>query len=164
MSNPGIDRFRKQLAAEVWANDLALRSLASVPDETRYSGSYQRAAQLMPHIQLARRIWLARLKGETPSMPKDWFPNWTDGETRRECEELDTAWGAYLSTLKDADLAGECTYTSSEGRKYSSVVEDILIHVFNHSTYHRGQIARLVTECGGERAGTDYIAFTRTVL
>lgn len=164
MNNPGIARFTKQLAAETLANDLTLKSLASVPEHGRHSGAFQRASQLLPHNQIARRVWLCRLKGEKPEMPKDWFPSWTPEETRGVCAELDAAWATYLSTITDADLARETQYTSSEGKRYTSLVEDILIHVFNHSTYHRGQIARLVTECGGERAGTDYIAFRRTAL
>jgi uncharacterized damage-inducible protein DinB len=162
MNDPGIARFKKQLAAETWANELALRSVESVPEEQRMSGAYQRAEQLLPHCQQARGVWLARLKGEPHEMPRDWFPTWHSAEVRRACEDMDRAWAAYLDSLTDADLSREVRYTSSEGKVYSSLVEDILIHVFNHSTYHRGQIARLVTESGGDRAGTDYIVFGRS--
>ena len=34
---------------------------------------------------------------------------------------------------------------------------DVLAHLFMHASYHRGQIARLVAECGGEVEATDYI-------
>ena len=37
----------------------------------------------------------------------------------------------------------------------------MILHVHNHSTYHRGQLARLVAECGGTPAITDLISLTR---
>jgi uncharacterized damage-inducible protein DinB len=45
--------------------------------------------------------------------------------------------------------------------QYASTIHEVLTHVFNHSTYHRGQIARIVHEQGGQRASTDFIAFSR---
>lgn len=36
-------------------------------------------------------------------------------------------------------------YSNIKGEKFTSTLDDILIHVFNHSTYHRGQVALLVT-------------------
>lgn len=53
---------------------------------------------------------------------------------------------------------------STEGVKYESTVLDILTHVVNHSTYHRGQIASLIAATGTKPAVTDYIALTRRNL
>ncbi|MBS0195738.1 MAG: DinB family protein [Planctomycetes bacterium] len=163
-TNPGVARFQRQLAAETWADSLVLDSLLSVPEPARGSVAYDRAVRLLPHNVLARHIWLRRLNGEAHEAPKDWFPAWSIDETREKCKQADAVWSSYLAGLTDADLARECRYQNSEGKQFSSLVEDILIHVFNHSTYHRGQIARLVTECGGHRAGTDYIGHTRRTL
>lgn len=162
--NPGVARFRKQLAAETLANGLSLDSLRSVPERARSMPAYARALQLIPHCQLARGVWLSRLRGESHSMPKDWFPAWSQDESQAKCAEQDARWAAYLESLRDSDLGAQCHYQSSEGQRYVSTVDDILIHVFNHSTYHRGQLARLVSECGGQRAGTDYIGFARKAI
>jgi len=159
--NPGIGRFRRQLDAEAWANDLVLQSLATIPESGRASPCFARAMQLLPHIQLARGVWLSRLKGEKYDMPAEWFPPLALDETRAACDAQDSVWRSYLDSLKDEKLPTVCRFASSDGTVYTATVEDILIHVFNHSTYHRGQIARLVAECGGQRAGTDYIAFGR---
>ena len=66
-----------------------------------------------------------------------------------------------ISELTDDELKG-MTAEFKEKLDNGATLDDILIHVFNHSTYHRGQVARLVTDAGGQRALTDYIAFFRT--
>jgi uncharacterized damage-inducible protein DinB len=163
-SNPGVARFRKQLDAETWANGLTLASLGTIPLGNRSGATYQRCMALMPHNQLARRVWLLRLKGETYESPRDWFPVLSVEETEAMCHENDRAWAAYIDGLKDSALTRAIDYSASDGTGYRSVVDDVILHVFNHSTYHRGQVARLVTECGGQRASTDYIAFSRIKL
>lgn len=155
-----LDHFRGMMKAEAEANRRALESLDSVPLDGRDSPSFQRALEVMAHIQLARHVWLERLHNRAIK-PLDWFPPQTVSATRDDSRRLDALWTRYLDSLTDANLADECSYTSSEGVRYTSLVHEILAHVLNHSTYHRGQVARFVTESGGNRAQTDLIAFTR---
>lgn len=164
MANPGVARFRKQLDAETWANRLSLDSIRTVPASAAGTEEYRRMLQLLPHNQLARSVWLSRLKGEVSAPPTDWFPVWTLEATAAACEQNDLNWSAYLESLKDSSLSKPIIYRSSEGQGYQSLVEDVIMHVFNHSTYHRGQLARLVTQCGGKRASTDLIGYTRLKL
>lgn len=159
-----VDYFRGLLACESEANRRAIDSLESIPADRRAGPAYERAMRLIPHCQVARRVWLWRLQGTAYESPTEWFPFRSAAEQREECARRDREWGAYLASLTDDDLARGCVYTSSEGVRYASTVRDVLSHVFNHSTYHRGQVARLVTECGGARASTDYIALTRRTL
>jgi uncharacterized damage-inducible protein DinB len=160
----GVDRYRRLLAYESEANARALASLETVPAGNRASAAYLRGVQVMTHNQLCRLVWLARLEGRPSDCPSDWFPVWTVDQTRVAAEEQDREWAEYLASICDSDLSKQVSYTSSEGVQYVSGVEDILTHIFNHSTYHRGQLARIVTECGGQRANTDYIAFTRLAI
>ena len=163
-SNPGVARYRKLLVYEAEANRRVFDSLGTVPERSRGHAAFERAMQLLPHNQLARCVWLARLEGRPYESPKDWFPAWSMEQARMAEEEQNREWAEYLEGLTDQDLPKTISYTSSEGHPYVRMVDDILTHVFNHSTYHRGQLARLVTECGGERAKTDYIALVRTPL
>ncbi len=153
--------FQHLHAYEVWANQRVLASLESVPVPGRSTPSYVRATQLLPHNALARQVWLWRVLQQPYDNPKDWFPVWSIEETREEIAHVDAQWTTYLATLTDAELDRQTQYSSSDGTKYQSSIHEVLIHVFNHSTYHRGQIARIVHESGGLRAGTDFIAFGR---
>jgi uncharacterized damage-inducible protein DinB len=67
----------------------------------------------------------------------------------------------YVDELEEADLTREIDYTNTAGRAFRSRVDDILTHVALHGSYHRGQLAMLARQGGGEPASTDYIAFVR---
>lgn len=155
-----VDHFRTLQRYETWANDLALASLESVPQAARGGTQFVRAVQVLAHNQLARKVWLARINGRTEKVD-DWFPQWPIADLRKACAEADAAWSAFLADLKDADLARAIRYSSSEGTGYESTLAEIMTHVYNHSTYHRGQIARLVSEAGGKRAASDFIGMSR---
>lgn len=155
-----VQHFRSLVAYETWANRASLASIETVPPAARSGVVFPRALQVMAHNQLARRAWLARLQGRVEVIP-DWFPTWSAAEIATAAAELDAAWTDYLAGLSEADLAREISYKASDGTAYASTVHEVLTHVANHSTYHRGQVARLVSEAGGRRAVTDYIAMTR---
>lgn len=158
-----IDHYRSFQRYEAWANALAIDSIESVPPKSLGVTQHVRALQVMAHSQIARSVWLARLQGRSERVA-DWFPAWTVAEIRAKAADLDRSWEAFLGALSDADIARPIRYTSSEGVGYESATGDIITHVYNHSTYHRGQIARLVTEAGGRRASTDFISMTRRTV
>lgn len=153
--------FLGMLAYETWASSAVIESLKTVPEDQTAGPAFTRALQVMAHVQIARRVWLGRVAGSPAEMPKDWFPAWKPPQLVESAAQLDTQWHEYLLRLTPAELDREVEYRSSEGVGYISRVQDILTHVFNHSTYHRGQVARLVTQAGGRRAVTDFIARTR---
>lgn len=161
--NP-IQKFQRFFRYETEANRRALAAIGSVPDVARTSAEFSRACAVMAHIQIARRVWLSRLGGTELFTVADWFPLWDTARTGAEAARLDELWRAYLSRITEADLDRAIDYRSSEGTPYTSLADDIITQVFNHSSYHRGQVARLVTEAGGERAVTDYIFLAREGL
>jgi len=90
------------------------------------------------------------------------FPDWGLDECEADAKRLDGLWTAYLESLSDANLDAEVRYHSTEGKPFASLRRDILTHVYNHSTYHRGQIAILVKLAGGTPPDTtDFIVFSR---
>lgn len=157
-----LARFAGLLGYDAWATAGCHQSLASVPSARRGEAAYAKALGICGHVQLAREVWLSRLTGKPTPPPTDWFPSLPLESLRARADALDTAWRAFLGSLKEGSLAKACRYTSSEGKAFESLVGDILTHVINHGTYHRGQVALLVTSLGGERATTDYIAKTRS--
>lgn len=158
---PGIERYRKLLIAETRATALAFESIASIPEANRAGGDCRRALGIMAHIQLARRIWLERAERLASEPVSDWFPDWPIEQTARLAAELDRSWSAFLDSIREPDLDRPVLYRNTKGEQFTNALDDILIHVFNHSTYHRGQIAMLVAKAGGPPASTDLIVFSR---
>ena len=52
-------------------------------------------------------------------------------------------------------------YKTTEGVPYASPAWQMLQHVVNHGTYHRGQIATMLRQLGNKSQSTDMIVFYR---
>ena len=104
-------------------------------------------------------MWLARLKGERPT-----HPVWPD-LSLEQCAALvqanQRALATYIDGLTPASLSQGVTYVNSAGREFTSSIEDILLHLALHGSYHRGQIAWALRKGGSVPMATDYIAFAR---
>ena len=136
-----------------WADAAALEALRTS------SGSDARALTIYSHVLGAEAVWLARLAGR-PSDVAVWPVLSLEAAASlaaRNAAELD----AVLSSLGPDDLGREIDYHTTDGRPFRSTIEDILLHVALHGSYHRGQVALLIRAGGGEPAPTDYIAFVR---
>jgi len=145
--------LRKLIEHLKWADAAALEALR------RSSGSDTRALTIYSHVLGAEAVWLARLAGR-PSDVAVWpilSLEQAASLAERNAAELD----ALLASLSPDDLGREIDYRTSDGRAFRSSIEDILLHVALHGSYHRGQIALLIRGGGGEPASTDYIAFIR---
>ncbi|EQA38785.1 DinB family protein [Leptospira inadai serovar Lyme str. 10] len=52
-------------------------------------------------------------------------------------------------------------YKSLKGDSFSTPISEVLIHLFNHQTHHRGQVTTLLFQNGIDPGITDFIYFTR---
>ena len=63
------------------------------------------------------------------------------------------------------DLETPISYQNSQGQLFTNSICEILTHVINHSTYHRGQLSPLLRVAGIQGPiSTDYIFYKRGVL
>lgn len=135
-----------------WADERVRTALAAAPPMPR-------AIELFAHVLGAEEVWLARLEQRTPGVPV-WPPIDLDACTAL-ARATAAGYRAFLSALGERDLARPVRYRNSAGREFESRVDDMLVHVAMHGSYHRGQIALLVRDAGAEPNPTDYIAFVR---
>ena len=149
---PHLTKLVSHLA---WADDRVLAGLrsATTPDAS--------CLEVFAHVLAAEHVWLARLKGETPRHPV--WPALSLEQCAGLVQSNQRDLTAYVAALVPADLPRGVTYTNSAGQEFTSSVEDILLHVCLHGTYHRGQIAWALRHGGGVPLPTDYIAFVRGV-
>ena len=96
----------------------------------------ERAISLLSHTLNAQKIWNDRIQGKT-----DTVQVWKD----YNIEELESVenknFQQTLEILENEDLERIVQYKNSKGESYQNSIKDILFHIVNHSTYHRGQIA-----------------------
>ncbi|HZL86260.1 MAG TPA: DinB family protein [Candidatus Krumholzibacteria bacterium] len=117
------------------------------------------ALALYAHVLGAEHVWLARLQGE-PSGLAVWPTLTLDGCAEASADSS-RGYARFLSSLAPADLERKVKYTNSAGLSFEDAIGDILLHVFLHGAYHRGQVAQQLRAEGQTPAATDYIAFVR---
>jgi len=164
MASTLADRYRRWFVYEQDAHTKVIASLQSVPAEGRLSAEYAKAVGLLGHIVAARRVWLYRLGIDTEPV-RTLFPENADlADVAADWQAVAKKWSSYLARVEDGDLAREFEYQSLDAGRFRNRVEDILMQLFGHSWYHRGQIAMLVRKAGGEPAVTDLVYWCREAV
>jgi uncharacterized damage-inducible protein DinB len=142
------DHFLRLFAFNSWANDQVLEALSnqSVSDEIRSK---------MSHILWAEWAWLCRIKG-IPIDKSSVKNHLTNEELAEKALENGRAWRKILESNPDFETIFE--YKLMNGTESRSCLADIITHVVNHGSYHRGQIATLLRQ---ERIDTKTNGFYR---
>ena len=135
-----------------WANSLLLDAL-----KTNSHSLPESCIILFSHIVNAQKIWVCRISGIAPNVAV-WQVN--DLEI---CSMLLEESSNALSKIEYLEAADSpiIKYTTSTAGYFETSVNDILMHVFNHGTYHRAQIAKEMKLHNINPVNTDYIQFVR---
>lgn len=116
----------------------------------------EKADKLMSHLLNAHSIWNSRIRGEETK-----FKVWQVHE-KMELEKLEKDnFNNSIEILENDDLERVVVYQNSKGENYNNSVRDILFHIVNHSTYHRGQLAMDFRNTGIDPVVSDYIFYKR---
>jgi uncharacterized damage-inducible protein DinB len=116
----------------------------------------EKSQLLFSHLLNAHHIWNSRILNESPlAMP------WDTLSSKQFKEINDSNHKKSLEILEKVDLGKKVTYQNTKGEVFSNNVIDIIYHIFNHSNYHRAQIATDMKHSGLEPVVTDYIFYKR---
>ena len=77
-------------------------------------------------------------------------------------EEANELWMSFIHSNNSFDRV--LKYHNYVGDYYENNIQDIMIHLVNHGSYHRGQVAVLLPERGYEPINTDLITYDRVLL
>lgn len=136
-----------------WADARALGAIRAA------AAPAAKVREIYAHILGSEHTWLARIEGRAPTVAI--WPTLTDEELERVSAENVAALRRILDGATEVDLARVVDYRTSTGHPYQSTLEDILLQVALHGSYHRGQVAMLLRQGGSEPVVTDYIVFSR---
>ncbi len=157
-----IEEVRNLYAYNSWANRRVLEACAALsPAQFTQDlhSSFPSVRDTLAHIMLAEWLWLERWNGRSPAFPSSDFPDFSSIRTRWDQIEADL--NAFIQKLSAADLDRTCEYRNTKGTSFSNPMREMLQHLVNHGTYHRGQITTMLRQLGVTPAITDLIAFYR---
>ena len=66
-----------------------------------------------------------------------------------------------LSGLNEERLHAPSQFSDMIGTPYAEPLVQLMQHLVNHSTYHRGQVTTMLRQIGGEAASLDMLYFFR---
>jgi uncharacterized damage-inducible protein DinB len=153
--------IRTHLAYSRWATERLLAAAAQLsPGELNRDFGFADRSLLgtLTHLYSADRIWLARLERR----PSEGL------QSQIELRELQSAWPALLENWKswgerlaDSDAAAEIAYRDLKGRAWEQPLWEIVLHVVNHASHHRGQAAGFLRAMQHAPPPLDLILFYR---
>lgn len=148
-----------------WANRLMFEALAALPEgeATRPRASlFRNMVHTLNHNYVIGLIWQAHLCGRSHGFSERNTPGHPPlAELRRSQELLDAWYIAQSDTLSEAALAERLAFTLIGGNRGEMSRAEMLLHVVNHCTYHRGFVADLFFQVPARPPLTDLTVFLR---
>jgi uncharacterized damage-inducible protein DinB len=144
-----------------WATDKVLQTVSALSLE-KYTqdlgSSFPSIRDTLIHTYGADRAWLGRIQGlgtERPNAAD--YP--TVASLREVWLEGLSTWPSVVQQLGNTEQM--ISYKTFDGTAYKNKLSDIIRHVVNHGTYHRGQVTTMLRQLGEKGVSTDMIAYYR---
>jgi uncharacterized damage-inducible protein DinB len=159
-----VEEFRTLYEYNSWANHRSLDS-CSVLNSDQFTrdlvSSFHSVRDTLTHILWAEWLWLERWHGRSHSSPQSTAPLPDLNSIRTRWAEIERDLTDFVASLTDEDLTRVYEYKTTAGVPQASVAWQMLQHLVNHGTYHRGQIATMLRQLGNKAQSTDMILFYR---
>lgn len=152
-------------AYHLWANQLIIERILQLPTELheqKVVSSFPGLQATLMHIWDAESIWWQRMKlQENIIVPST---NFTGGivEISKSLMFQSRQWQEWISHAQEHMFAHEFIYYNTKKEKFKQSVYQVVLHVFNHGTYHRGQLVNILRQLGVDSIPqTDFIVWSR---
>lgn len=157
-----LEMAEELLSYNTWANRQMLDAVSRL-DAAQFSrelgGSYPSIQATLTHMMWAEWLWLERWQDHSPKElfePSE-FPSVESVKERWQAVQAGQR--AFLASLADDRLRRVGRYTNRRGETWQYVLWRQMQHLFNHSTYHRGQVTNMLRMLGAQPVATDYLVY-----
>lgn len=149
----------------LWANQQITLAILQMPEEKHQQvvpGSFPSLYTTVLHMWDANSIWWQRMKlHERLVIPSQAF-NPTMQEAINGLLNQDEQWEDWVHGANEMQLKHVFAYQNSRKEQFKQPIAEMLMHVFNHGTYHRGQLVTMLRELGAARIPqTDFMIWAR---
>lgn len=145
----------------IWANNRFIESLSKLNEgllNQKIEASFPSIMKTISHIWMAEMGWLSRLEGN----------GWDTSKIKNfsgDAGDMFKAWQVTSQNFKDfvdnTDLEQKLDF-EHQGESFSIPFREIAQTVFNHGSYHRGQLVMMMRQLGiSDIPKTDYIEWVR---
>jgi uncharacterized damage-inducible protein DinB len=178
-----FDDIQTLYAYNRWSNQRLFSALEKLNQQqlaTEVRSSFTSILETVFHILFAEWLWLKRWQGASPRAtvpdPNVTSATWkalspggiptpreltTLAELKSFGDSIERERQEFLSRLSDSTLHAPLHFKDMSGIPYSAPLVQLLQHVVNHGTYHRGQATTMLRQVGAETVALDMLYFFR---
>jgi uncharacterized damage-inducible protein DinB len=142
-----------------WSDQQSLLSARTVRDDDYYKElgiSVGSVHKLLVHCMAAEWLWLCRFRGESPTKVEDH----ADYPTRMNLEQrwplVHAALIDFVGRMTPQQMGNPVTYHDTKGNAHTLPLRDMILHLIDHGSYHRGQLATMIKKAGGTPANISF--------
>lgn len=150
-----------------WANEVLFDGIAALPPgeaSKERPTLFKTMIGTMNHLYVIDLIWKAHIEGRDHGFTRrDGVLHPELAGLRKAQAELDAWYLDWAASQSAADLEKPVNFTLTTGNKGTMTRGEILLHVVNHSTYHRGWVCDLFFQVPARPPETDLPVFVRAM-
>ena len=157
------DTLRTHIDYTAWASQRLVEAAALLsPDELNrdFQTADRSILETLVHIFAGDRLWLSRLAGG----PHPGFITDADRSlavVQNDWPALYGRWKQWALGLTDESVLARLEYHDMKGRPWSQPIWQLVLHVVNHGTHHRGQVSGFLRTLGHTPPALDLVFFYR---
>jgi len=159
-SAPRLTRYKR------WADELIFQAVRALPEgeATKERPTlFKTMLHTLNHIYVVDLVWQAHLEGRKHGISALNVILHEDVEDLWRAQQAADEWYVALSdSLSEPALREIVEFEFIDGKPGRMSRGDILLHVVNHTTYHRGWVADLFFQVPARPPTTDFPVFLRT--
>ena len=159
-----LDDIKLLYEYDAWANRRIFDAVAALTTEQftkPMQSSFSSVRDTLTHIMGGKWLWLERWQGRTPGA----FPSPTDypdaASLRKRLEEVEQNLTAFVNGMTAERLASVDEYKTQTAGTFTCPLWQVMQHLVNHGTYHRGQVTTMLRQLGAKGVSTDMSFFYR---
>jgi len=148
-----------------WANQQLLNIVVSLSEEQQQQpivSSFPSLYKTFLHLWGAENIWWQRLNLHEQTTPLNLLAPYSMQEIATGLLQQDKQWINWVNDATELQLQQMFAYYNMKKEYFEQPLWQAVHHLFNHSTYHRGQVVTMLRQVKVEHIPqTDYIAYSR---
>ncbi|MDE3165319.1 MAG: DUF664 domain-containing protein [Acidobacteriota bacterium] len=157
------DVLREHLLYTAWASGRLVDAAAGLAAEELgrdFGTSEHSVLGTLVHVFAADRIWLSRVTGEPLAAPIS-EADYHLSVLQNDWPRVHDGWNRWAAGLTDASAAAAISYRDMKGNPHTGAAWEIVLHLVNHGTHHRGQVSGFLRAMGHVPPVLDLIRYYR---
>lgn len=135
----------------IWANDRVCNWLDEISEEQWNQplvSSFNSIYETILHITGAEKIWVERLqKHSNPEILTQTFKG-SKEDLIKTWKEISLSFKNLIESMPEDQFQQKLLFKNTKGIEYNQPYYQLLAHMINHTTYHRGQVVTMLRQVG----------------